>query len=396
MASYTTLLQTPFDSISPEDDDFLDELLRVAGLFRPFSVAMDEFIRAHGYDGDIHNVDAKVRFIQDAFERAGMEHPREIRQWFTEEQPIQRDTAFQICFAFGLDGTETDEFFRRIFARERSFDCHRVSEAVYYFCLNNGLTWADVQGIHARITLPEHTEAGSTVVYTASIIRELNRIGSKQELIDWLNDHMTLFNTNNATAYRMIREMWNRAAQKDGLLERECQQFVSVSDDPVSGTRRVLKRNTDGVRLWDAYLAIFQLDKRQVSGLEAERSIKPILSKLHATVRDSFPDRQGMTLILQGKHVSYERVRKWLILLLFYTWWAKKALAGRSYRAEENDADRFLAFADQALAEAGYPELYIGNPYDWIFLYCAKDDEPLRLFREIFNALLGEKLEKRS
>lgn len=110
MASYTTLLQTPFDGISPEDDDFLDELLRVAGLFRPFSVAMDEFIRAHGYDGDIHNVDAKVRFIRDAFERAGMEHPREIRQWFAEEQPIRRDTAFQICFAFGLDGTETDEF----------------------------------------------------------------------------------------------------------------------------------------------------------------------------------------------------------------------------------------------------------------------------------------------
>ena len=44
--------------------------------------------------------------------------------------------------------------------------------------------------------------------------------------------------------------------------------------------------------------------------------------------------------------------------------------------------------------EAGYPEMYVGNPYDWIFFFCAQDQEPLRLFREIWNILLGEKLEE--
>ena len=396
MSTYTTLLRTPFDNISAEDDDFMEKLLQVASLFRPFSAAMDEFIQEHGFNEDIGNIDSKVLFIRDAFEKASMDPPREIRQWYSEEQPILRDTAFQICFAFGLDGIETDEFFRRIFAKERSFDCHQVSEAIYYFCLNNGLTWADAQDINAQIPLLGNSDIGSTIVYTESIVKELNRIDSKDELVDWLKNNLHLFNTNNATAYRTIRDMWEKTTSKNGYLDCEYQRFISTTDDWAVGDSKVLKTNSNGVRLWDAYLAVFQLDKKQVSKLDADRSIKPILNKLHAAVQDSFPDRQGMTLILQGKHISYERVRKWLILLLFYTWWVKKALACHNYLAEENDSNRFLAFANQALTETGYPELYIGNPYDWIFMYCAKDAEPLPLFREVFNTLLGEKLEDHS
>ena len=73
MSSYTMLLQTPFDSISPDDDDFIDKLLNIAQLFRPFSIAMDEFIQEHGFNGNIGNIDAKVLFIRDAFEKASID-----------------------------------------------------------------------------------------------------------------------------------------------------------------------------------------------------------------------------------------------------------------------------------------------------------------------------------
>ena len=49
MSTYTTLLHSPFDQISPEDDNFIEELLEVAQLFRPFSVAITEFISEHGF-----------------------------------------------------------------------------------------------------------------------------------------------------------------------------------------------------------------------------------------------------------------------------------------------------------------------------------------------------------
>ena len=112
-----------------------------------------------------------------------MDAPREVREWFTLQQPIKRDTVFQICFAFGLDGGETDEFFRRIFTRERSFNCHQVQEAVYYFCLNNGLSHAEALDIQTRVPLTKESKKSSDVVYTGSIIAELNDLESKEELL---------------------------------------------------------------------------------------------------------------------------------------------------------------------------------------------------------------------
>lgn len=100
-------------------------------------------------------------------------------------------------------------------------------------------------------------------------------------------------------------------------------------------------------------------------------------------------------MILRGEHVSYERIRKWLVLLTFYTYWAKKAIEKNSYEAEPDDADRCIACVNQHLVDAGYPELYIGNPYDWIFFYAAKREEPLFVFRYIWNELLTGKLEER-
>lgn len=113
-------------NITWEDDNFIEELLEVAQLFRPFSDAITEFISEHGFDGDSADVDAKVTFIRTAFEKANMTPPREIREWFIAMQPIKRDTAFLICFAFDLDGGETDEFFRRYYAKERSFKACRA------------------------------------------------------------------------------------------------------------------------------------------------------------------------------------------------------------------------------------------------------------------------------
>ncbi len=128
--SYTTVIQKPLETISWEDDNFIEELLQVVQLFRPFSVTITEFISEHGNKGKASDIEAKVAFIRTAFAKADMDAPREIREWFTLQQPIKRDTVFQICFAFGLNGGETDEFSRRIFTRERSFNCHQVPEVI--------------------------------------------------------------------------------------------------------------------------------------------------------------------------------------------------------------------------------------------------------------------------
>ena len=396
MPTYTTVLQKPLETISWEDDNFVEELLEVVQLFRPFSVAITEFIIEHGYAGNNEDIETKVAFIRAAFSKANMDAPREVREWFTLQQPVKRDTAFQICFAFGLDGIETDEFFRRVYARERSFNCHQVQEAIYYFCLNNGLTWADAMDIQSRVPLAGKEKVGGEVVHTGSIIAELGDLETKDEMITWLNENIDKFTASNVTAYETIRRLWEMTAGPNGLLmqEHESSSLTSILDDPTTGRTMRLNSGADGVRLYDAYLAILQLDKKDVKRLETDRSIKPILEKLHDSAQDSFPDRQGIDLILRGEHVSYERVRKWLVLLTFYTWWARKAIDKDDYTADPGDADRCITTMNQYLIESGYPELYVGNPYDWIFFYATKREEPLFVFRYIWNELLTNVLEE--
>lgn len=389
---YTHMIQKPFQEISWEDDNFIEELLGVVQLFRPFSEAITEFISEHGYNGEITDVDAKVAFIRSAFTKANMDAPREIREWFLSNQPIKRDTAFQICFAFGLDGSETNAFFRRFYAHERSFNCHQVQEAIYYFCLNNGLSYADALDIQSQVPLAGKGTKGSEVVYTDSIIKELHGLDTREDLIAYLTENIDKFAVDNVTAYETIRQLWARATAPDGLLLSEQKLSLAIPDDILKG-QEPIRTGKAGIRPWDAYLAILQLDKKSVKRLETDRSIKPIIEKLHADVQDSFPDRQGIDMILHGKHVSYERVRKWLVLLTFYTFWARKAIDTESYSADEADAERCFSYMNQMLIDAGYPELYVGNPYDWIFFYASRSDEPLTTFRYLWNELLTLALE---
>ena len=394
MPEYTALLRKPLETISWEDENFIEELLEVVQLFRPFSAAMDGFLAEHGYTGNLGDTEAKVAFIRAAFAGANMDAPREVREWFAG-QPVKRDTVFQICFAFGLDGGETDEFFRRIYTRERSFNCHLMQEAIYYFCLNNGLTWADALDIQSRAPLAGENAGNGDAVYTGSIIAELNALESKEELIDWLNGNIGKFVPyGNVTAYETIRRLWHQAAGPDGLLLQEHQKLSPLLDDDPMGKKSAFRTGADGAKPYDAYLAILQLDKKTVKKLGTDRSIRPILERLHDDAKDSFPDRQGIDLILRGEHVSYERVRKWLVLLTFYTYWARKALSKGGYEAAGGDAERCITEMNRHLIDCGYPELYVGNPYDWIFFYAIKDREPLRTFRYIWNELLTGTLEK--
>ena len=77
-----------------------------------------------------------------------------------------------------------------------------------------------------------------------------------------------------------------------------------------------------------------------------------------------------------------------MILLEFYAFWARKRLETGNCDAGEQDGARFIDTVNQYMIEAGYPELYVGNPYDWIFFYVSHDREPLITFREIWQSLL--------
>lgn len=81
-------------------------------------------MRAHGYTGDLENVDEKVTFLEEKFKAAGIPKPRNIRDWYTKHtrpNSNRRVAQIQLCFAFELSLEEARDFFRRV-CRERKWN----------------------------------------------------------------------------------------------------------------------------------------------------------------------------------------------------------------------------------------------------------------------------------
>lgn len=386
MPQYTDRLEEKQYDISPEDEDYIDKLTEVTGMFRTFGEALTTFLMEHDLI-DTQPPETAEQYIRGAFERSAIPVPRSLAQWFSEGIRPSRKTAFQICFALGLDFANTQDLFRRVLL-QRGVDCHDQTEAVYYFALRHGLSYREIYAILQNMPDSPTVMTGQRdpTIYTANIVSEIDCLETQEDLAVFLKENVGWFGEANRTASRFIRRLWEEIATPGGLAERE---------RSLAGTEVRAKSPS----IWDIYLQILGLPKAELQASAADRSLKFMLKNdklLHSLAQDSFPDRQGLQLILAGKHVAYERVRKTLILLSFYSFWANRLLPMPEGigRAQGGDADRCLAEIDRFLVDSSYPALYAGNPYDWLFLFAMQDEYPLDTFRGFMGELFAQWVER--
>lgn len=392
MPNYTTHLSSHIYNIL-DAEDFTLELKKATELFRTFDTALDTFIAAHGYTGDMENAEEKVRFISAKCKAAGVPIPRNIKRWYAEHIRIKRETAFQLCFAFELSVKEVNDFLRRI-CLEREFDCHSMEEAVYFFAFKHGLRFEQAKDIIGQLEIEKlGTVPKDELVYTELIEEDIDGIETVEELLAYLRENRDKFGYNNATAYETIQCIWKELSEEPGIAIRERKrlymEFDRDKEDPIIPLEPEEAEPKDRKRIetsvWEIYLGILGLAGNMVADLYEGRSLKTVLKDnalLHPLAEDAFPDRGGIEAILNGTHTSYERVRKILILLVFYRFWAKRALKANSYQAGDRDAQRCIAEINNNLHVAGYATLYPGNPYDFIILTALDADLPLVTFRE--------------
>lgn len=392
MGTYTEFIEYKRYEISTDDENYIEELQKVAEMFRNFDEALDVFLVEHGYGGELSNIETKVSFISLKFEQQKIRIPRNIRKWFTQHTRIERKTAFQICFAFNLGVIDTEDFFRRI-CLQRGFDCHNTDEVVYFYALNHKLCYQDARQVIDQVPKIKTGKVDfvKEVMYTASIEEELEKFNDVSELLSFITDHITEFGYNNVTAYEYIHKIWDEISSENGLaLNEKNKLYASFDGIEEENNAQIKSKRTREDSIWGIYLQILGLSGKGISSIDKDRSLKPILKNnklLHPLAEESFPDRNGMNKILNGEHVSYESVRKILILLVFYKFWVRLALERKSYEAIYGDTDRCTFMINNCLMDAGYPELYVGNPFDWIVLYALIDDYPLITFREYMRQM---------
>ncbi len=399
MGKYTNFMtEKTYEILSK--DDYIEELRNIRNRFRMFDKALDQFILDHGYSGDLNQVEEKVAYISDKCRQAGVLIPRNVKKWYTEKKGLNRtsDVAFQLCFAFSLNVEESNDFLRRI-CMFRGFDCHSIKEVVYYFALKHGLRYAEALEILKKVPTVKLGKLPATdIVYTDLIIEEVEEMETVGELVCFLNENANRFGYNNVTACEVIHHLWERISDKENGLALRERELLYRSFDKDEEVQEQEQKRKDKCHLAhsmeEIYMQILGLAGSYTTEIHRERGIKSLLvdnELIHPVAEDSFPDRNGLTKILQGYHVSHETVRKNMILLSFYHFWSQRAIQRMNYLVEEEDSCRCERSIDSQLEEAGYPALYAGNPYDFVFLVAMHSDQPLMTFRDYMREIFFAK-----
>ena len=194
--------------------------------------------------------------------------------------------------------------------------------------------------------------------------------------------------------------MWEEISGEEGLAAKEKKKLYRAFNDTdreieearagePEAHRRARSARAGG-SLWEIYLQILGLSGNRIAKLDTDRSLKPILRDnelLHAWAEDSFPSRGGLEKILNGEHASEQLVHKTIILLVFYRFWVKAALKRNDYQARGGDTGRSICEINRYLLDTGYPQLYPGDPFDWIILHAVENEFPLLVFRDFMREL---------
>lgn len=304
-----------------------------------------------------------VTFLMGLCKEANVVLSRQtISNWLSKGVPASsesgRENIYKLCFALKMDALQTAEFFLKAYL-ERPFNYKNLHEAIYFFCMNNGLGYCDAEWLIERINNEPIVENPKAQDITKEIGAALQAIHTEDELINFLKENRAGFAIQNKTATERIERLLAECYRLATQLEEKKVSNVDELLDTIYGYNA---RATFGQKDTDGKPVSIPVYKKSISD-----------SGFPALIKKNFPQRQQFENISKRK-ASYDVIRKALIMLRFYYFFAtlkckKLSMADRH--------DEFVDAMDMDLDECGYIQLYWRNPYDWMFGYCSCAEDPL-------------------
>lgn len=391
------------------------QYLQNSANFVSFHTGLTTLMQRCGYTGSSEDVEEKTAYLQQKLAAIHVKITEiTVRDWFSGKHRPSLDSrsrklVYEICFALGASFELVQEFFRQVYF-SRSFNCHTIKEAVYYYCLHQNHSYNHALELYETIkTMPETAKfEASAPVYTDQIRNALDNCRSDEEFLAYFSRNKSIFDRWNQRALFYIEEFVRqiRGTKEDiGRIEAfgkvgTIPDAKTLATPPASGliTQEFFMQARHFGRKWT-------YAKQNVTSIDfmLEFIIDPIepvnkKAKLPDIVKLIFPSKKTFSKILNRSQsemsTSYDSIRKCLILLKFYHFWVTLELMMDSGNAAENPqsdyADYFDDFCEetaQLLEECGYEELYERNPYDWIFLWASATEQPLESFRGVMRAI---------
>ena len=117
------------------------QYLQNSANFVSFHTGLTTLMQRCGYTGSSEDVEEKTAYLQQKLAAIHVKITEiTVRDWFSGKRRPSLDSrsrklVYEICFALGASFELVQEFFRQVYF-SRSFNCHTIKEAVYYYCLH--------------------------------------------------------------------------------------------------------------------------------------------------------------------------------------------------------------------------------------------------------------------
>lgn len=352
--------------IDEDTDEYTEEYLKNEYNFKSFSAGLTECINKYGFKGNINSAEEKTEYIISKCRENNIQlNPAIIKTWFKDKRPVSekrsRENVYKLCFALKLDLKQTSDFFYNTYF-ECPFNFRIHNEAIYFYCLNRGLDYSKAQELIEKadeiITSNISDNNESEYEFTYHIGNEIFQINSEEKLLEYIKKHSNEFLISNKTAYNHAKRLID-----------ECTELaVKLYNDDI--TYRDERKCTNKKRNIDLLLFVMfdtdMLIKNNKNNSFSKTSQFPEL------IKSNFPLKMQLSNICNNKKVSYDTMRKALIMMNFFCFFASACI-----KDEEGDFLQFVAETDDLLESCGYPKLYVRNPYDWLIMHCANHYTPL-------------------
>ena len=104
----------------------------------------------------------------------------------------------------------------------KSFDCHVMEEAVYYYCICNEKDYSEADQLLQASPLnqiPDITKSrvvfGGDIMFTSSIMKEIDQFKSGEELLTYFKKNVEKFGYNHVAATEEIQKLWRKIKNKE-------------------------------------------------------------------------------------------------------------------------------------------------------------------------------------
>ncbi len=376
----------------------------MAKAFRSFSDAINYFLSKYtDFSGNLSSIDDRTDYIYSKYSEIGYSiNPANIKNWLSGKAPAytsnSKEKIYALCFALNFDIITTREFFQKVYF-DRCFDCHNITEAIYYYCLKNNLPYSHTVELLSQskdiIQLEENNKESKTVLYTQVIQQKIDSFESDHEFLAYIKENSDSLNFSRTSAKKIFFDLLSsiQGTREDAKLIASNPHVINdfSNDRPIKSLTvlEYYKYNTEDNPLLQIYSDEFMINQILDNRQHEKKIPKSIV--LPAALKSSFPSKHVLNDIRLGfegrKIFKNDALRKTIIMLFFYKYWCEQNLNINPVDYELRYST-FIEEMNDCITTCGFEPLYIGNPYDWIFIFSSKCEFPLDTFRSIYASLV--------